>query len=191
MTPEDTLAAMGSVITDLFYWVSIALMMLIHAGFLAYECGASRVEERAGHRDEEPAHLRRRRRHRSSSSAGSSTTHSRPGLRRASTSPERPRTCRGATTWVRRTDSVSGIFWGAFALFAATTGSIMSGAVLERIRTSGFLILTDGASARWCGSSAPPGAGTGGLDAHQVGVPRRRRGRLRAHGRRLLRRWAS
>lgn len=39
-------------------------------------------------------------------------------------------------------DSASGIFWGAFALFAATTGSIMSGAVLERIRTSAFLILT-------------------------------------------------
>jgi ammonia channel protein AmtB len=39
-------------------------------------------------------------------------------------------------------DAASGIFWGAFALFAATTGSIMSGAVLERIRTSGFLILT-------------------------------------------------
>ena len=38
--------------------------------------------------------------------------------------------------------SVTGIFWGAFALFAATTGSIMSGAVLERIRTSSFLILT-------------------------------------------------
>lgn len=40
------------------------------------------------------------------------------------------------------TGSVIGTFWGAFALFAATTGSIMSGAVLERIRTSAFLILT-------------------------------------------------
>lgn len=37
MTPEETLAAMGSVLTDLFYWVSIALMIAIHAGFLAYE----------------------------------------------------------------------------------------------------------------------------------------------------------
>lgn len=27
---------------EFFYWMSIALMMLIHAGFLAYEVGASR-----------------------------------------------------------------------------------------------------------------------------------------------------
>jgi Ammonium Transporter Family len=29
---------------EFFYWVSIALMFLIHAGFLAYETGASRVK---------------------------------------------------------------------------------------------------------------------------------------------------
>lgn len=38
-------------------------------------------------------------------------------------------------------DSASGVFFGAFALFAATTAPIMSGAVLERIRTSAFVIL--------------------------------------------------
>ena len=32
-------------------------------------------------------------------------------------------------------------FFGAFALFAATTASIMSGAVIERIQTVGFVIL--------------------------------------------------
>jgi len=38
-------------------------------------------------------------------------------------------------------DQASGVFWGAFAMFAATTASIMSGAVIERIQTVGFVIL--------------------------------------------------
>ena len=38
-------------------------------------------------------------------------------------------------------DQASGVFFGAFALFACTTASIMSGAVIERIQTVGFTIL--------------------------------------------------
>ena len=38
-------------------------------------------------------------------------------------------------------DNATGIFWAAFTLFAATTASIFSGAVIERIQTAGFLIL--------------------------------------------------
>jgi len=38
-------------------------------------------------------------------------------------------------------DNASGAFWGAFTMFAATTASIMSGAVIERIQTVGFVIL--------------------------------------------------
>src|SRR5690606_32009470 len=38
-------------------------------------------------------------------------------------------------------DNASGIFYAAFTLFAATTASIMSGSVIERIRLSGFTIL--------------------------------------------------
>ena len=38
-------------------------------------------------------------------------------------------------------DNASGVFFGAFAMFAATTASIMSGAVIERIQTVGFIIL--------------------------------------------------
>jgi ammonia channel protein AmtB len=38
-------------------------------------------------------------------------------------------------------DSATGVFWGAFTLFAATTASIMSGAVIERIKLVGFVLL--------------------------------------------------
>src|SRR5690606_5941774 len=39
---EDAVEAMTAVNNEFFYWMSIGLMMLIHAGFLAYEVGASR-----------------------------------------------------------------------------------------------------------------------------------------------------
>ncbi len=38
-------------------------------------------------------------------------------------------------------DQIDGVFWGAFTLFAATTASIFSGAVTERIQPAGFVIL--------------------------------------------------
>ncbi len=38
-------------------------------------------------------------------------------------------------------DNATGVFWGAFTLFAATTASIMSGAVIERIQLFGFILL--------------------------------------------------
>jgi ammonia channel protein AmtB len=39
-------------------------------------------------------------------------------------------------------DNISGVFWAAFLLFSWTTGSIMSGALVERVRLSAYLILT-------------------------------------------------
>ncbi len=47
----------------------------------------------------------------------------------------------GAVMGPNLADSATGVFWGAFTLFAATTASIMSGAVIERIRLFSFVIL--------------------------------------------------
>ena len=38
-------------------------------------------------------------------------------------------------------DSATGVFFGAFAMFAATTASIMSGSLIERVKIVGFTIL--------------------------------------------------
>jgi ammonia channel protein AmtB len=38
-------------------------------------------------------------------------------------------------------DNASGVFWAAFALFSCTTASIMSGSVIERIRMAAFIVL--------------------------------------------------
>ena len=39
-------------------------------------------------------------------------------------------------------DNVMAVFWAAFLLFSWTTGSIMSGACIERIRVTAYLVLT-------------------------------------------------
>ncbi len=38
------------------------------------------------------------------------------------------------------TDRISGVFWAAFALFGMTAASIVSGSIIERAKTTGFLI---------------------------------------------------
>ena len=38
-------------------------------------------------------------------------------------------------------DNITGVFWFAFLLFSFTTASIMSGAVIERIRLGAYLLL--------------------------------------------------
>lgn len=39
-------------------------------------------------------------------------------------------------------DNITGVFWAAFVLFSWTTGSILSGAILERVRISAYLWMT-------------------------------------------------
>jgi ammonium transporter, Amt family len=39
------------------------------------------------------------------------------------------------------TDHISGVFWAAFLLFSWTTASILSGALIERVRLSAYLVL--------------------------------------------------
>jgi Amt family ammonium transporter len=136
---ESLVEMTGTVNMEVFYWWCTGLMVIIHAGFLAYEMGASRMKNAlasgvknilafafiiptffffgwwiylAMYNGFIPDFA--------SAAAGLPwSTNMGPNL----------------------TDSASGIFWGAFVLFAATTASIFSGAVIERIRMSAFIIL--------------------------------------------------
>lgn len=136
---ESAIEKMNAVNNEFFYWMSIALMILIHAGFLAYESGASRSKNVLATAIKNLLAF-----------AVIVASFYFVGWFLYNAMPSGwfviDELAAAALPWSENMgpnieDSSSGIFWGAFALFAATTGSIMSGAVLERIRTSAFLIL--------------------------------------------------
>lgn len=138
----------NTALAEMFYYLTIPLMVLIHAGFLAYEMGASR--------------------HKNVLSSGIKNILAFAYVLPAFffvgwwiywafptglTLSEGPNAISGAgyanaiaLPWVEYmgpniADNASGVFWGAFALFSATTASIFSGAVIERIQVTGFIIL--------------------------------------------------
>lgn len=141
----------NTMFAETFYYLTIPLMIIIHAGFLAYEMGASRAKNVL--------------------SSGVKNLLAFAfmiptfyffgwwvywGFPTGLTFSEGPAGISGAAyasaiAWgwgdsaqymgPNIADQASGVFFGAFALFAATTASIMSGAVIERIQTVGFVIL--------------------------------------------------
>lgn len=136
---------------ETYYFLTIPLMVLIHAGFLAYEMGASRLKNVLSSGVKNllafafiiptfylfgwwvywalPTGV--------SGSAGAAGI---SGFEVAN-SLAWGWGDSAAAMGPNIADQISGVFFGAFALFAATTASIMSGAVIERIQTVGFVIL--------------------------------------------------
>ncbi|HXF96997.1 MAG TPA: hypothetical protein VNJ46_00100 [Gaiellaceae bacterium] len=155
-TVEDLDAKIGldsQVLAEQFYFYTVVVMWLIHVGFMAYEAGASRRKnimstamkniltiavvtptfyyfgwyiygcfEEGWPKDG----------HRSPTVEGLEILE---GF------------CGNTAPWAAQMgpnlqDHLSAVFFLAFLLFSWTTGSIMSGAVIERIRLSAYLILT-------------------------------------------------
>ncbi|MEO1207501.1 MAG: ammonium transporter [Pseudomonadota bacterium] len=135
---EQTATMLGTVDVEIFYWWCTALMVCIHAGFLAYEMGASRSKNVLASGVKNILAF-----------AFIVPTFYFFGwwIYLAFPSGFIPSEAGNAgLPWdmamgPNLADNASGVFWAAFVLFAATTASIFSGAVIERIRVPGFIIL--------------------------------------------------
>jgi Amt family ammonium transporter len=146
---EDQLGLDSAILAEQFYFYTVVVMWLIHVGFMAYEAGAAR------------------RKNIMSTAMKNILTiavvtpsfyyfgwyiygcfeHGGPAQGHAGPDPEFPGFCGATAPWADQMgpnlqDHISAVFFLAFLLFSWTTGSIMSGAVIERIRLSAYLILT-------------------------------------------------
>ena len=149
----DKLSLDSSILSEQFYYYTVVVMWLIHVGFMSYEAGAARRKNvmatamkniltiavvtptfyyfgwwiygcfNKGIIPFTP------------SGAGDSPTEQLMGSFCSTTYPW------AANFGPNLTDHLTGVFWAAFLLFSWTTASILSGALIERVRLSAYLIL--------------------------------------------------
>ena len=154
----DQLASLTVIFTEFYYWVTVVIMFLIHVGFCVYEVGASRRKNLQhtlmkntmliplvtitffyfgwwiyfafpyfplmGGFSDAPFAVPW------SELMG-------PHMGGAVSVQAGSLTADDTMFWAR----INGVFWAAFLLFSWTTASIVSGAVIERIKTQAFLIV--------------------------------------------------
>jgi ammonium transporter, Amt family len=145
----------SKVLAEQYYFFTVALMWLIHVGFMAYESGVARRKNMMSTAMKNiltiavvtPAFyyfgwwiygcLER----------GFVPTESAAGSYLVGGSYDLSAFCKSTLPWSDNmgpnlTDNITGVFWAAFLLFSWTTGSIMSGSLIERVRLSAYLLLT-------------------------------------------------
>lgn len=138
----------NTVFAEAYYYITIPFMVIIHAGFLAYEMGASRhknvlasgIKNILAFAFVLPAFYLIGWWIYWAFPTGISLSEGPNGISGLAYASEI------ALPWVEYmgpniADNASGVFWGAFALFAVTTASIFSGSVIERIQVVGFVLL--------------------------------------------------
>jgi Amt family ammonium transporter len=145
---ESKVTLDSQILTEQFYFFTVVIMWLIHVGFMAYEAGVARRKNIMSTAIKniltiavvtpsfyyfgwyiygcfEPG--------------GPAQGHAGPS--------EFPGFCGATAPWSAAMgpnlqDHVSAVFFLAFLLFSWTTGSIMSGSLIERVRLSAYLVLT-------------------------------------------------
>ena len=154
---DNELSALSVIFTEFYYWVTVVMMFLIHVGFCLYEVGVARDKNKVntliknamlipvitvgfylfgwwlyfamqngpgitGGLKDAPWSV-----------PWSELMGTHLGGQPASENLSAEDTA----LWAR----MNGVFWAAFLLFSWTAGSILSGAVIERIRSAAFWIL--------------------------------------------------
>ena len=140
---ETEIAALTTVFTEFYYWLTVALMFLIHVGFCMYEVGASR-QKNTMHTLMKNSML----------IPLVTITFFFFGWWIYWAFPNGPfitgdldlaagaaNTAWSETMGPNLGDRITGVFWAAFLLFSWTVASIVSGAVIERIRSGAFWII--------------------------------------------------
>jgi ammonia channel protein AmtB len=151
---DNELSALTVIFTEFYYWVTVVLMFLIHVGFCMYEVGVSRHKN----------HLHTLMKNTmliplvtvtwfffgwwiywamvNGPWIGTSIMDGNSGLQLGGgyganelANPMSP------IMAINLGDHINGVFWAAFLLFSWTAASIVSGAVIERIRMGAFAIL--------------------------------------------------
>ncbi|MDH4339483.1 MAG: ammonium transporter [Thermoleophilia bacterium] len=145
---DSKLALDTQILTETFYFWTVVIMWLIHVGFMAYEAGAARRKNIMSTAMKNILTI-----------AVVTPTFYYFGWyiygcfqegwpKSGHASPDAFEGFCGATApWSAQMgpnlqDHVSAVFFLAFLLFSWTTGSIMSGALIERVRLSAYLVLT-------------------------------------------------
>ena len=153
----DALNSLTVVFTEFYYWVTVVFMFLIHVGFCMYEVGASRHKN----------HLHTLMKNimiiplvtisffffgwwiyfafpygPGIMGGIQNAPHATPwselmGPHMGGPPVQEALSVDDTAFWAR----INGVFWAAFLLFSWTAASIVSGSVIERIKSSGFWIL--------------------------------------------------
>ncbi len=135
---DGNLNALTTIFTEFYYWVTVVFMFLIHVGFCMYEVGASRSRN----------HLHTLIKNIMIIPLVTVTffffgwwiywtfPNAFPGIGGIDFAAGTAYTPWSENMGTNLEDHITGVFWAAFLLFSWTAASIVSGSVIERIRTS-------------------------------------------------------
>ena len=135
---DGNLNALTTTFTEFYYWVTVVFMFLIHVGFCMYEVGASRRRN----------HLHTLIKNIMIIPLVTVTffffgwwiywtfPSAFPGMGGIDFAAGTPYTPWSEKMGTNLEDRLTGVFWAAFLLFSWTAASIVSGSVIERIRSS-------------------------------------------------------
>ncbi len=155
---DNELTALGIIFTEFYYWLTVVIMFFIHVGFCMYEVGVSRHKN----------HMHTLLKNTMLIPLVTITFFffgwwiyfafpNGPGItgglieapHAVPWSPTMAPHMGGADDLENGWARINGVFWAAFLLFSWTAASIVSGSVIERIKSTGFWILAVGIGSVW------------------------------------------